>query len=252
MKTYKKVFIGLWITAAILSVIVGMQELRKQDDVLTVSKINATSNSITDYARAQQRLPESLADLSRKDTEGITYKKLSETSYELCATFITVVPGVQRSDTASEIYVYSHKSGYQCFKAEPTTLKNRSGTTQQNNSTFATSQLRARDTERQTDIKALHGQIEAYYAQNGRYPTLINMNTTSFRAANMKGLDVEALKDPVGKQANLTAAPTKNYYSYTVTASGGGNCDNTAKDCAVYTLTATLEAGGTYTKNSLN
>src|SRR5437588_436170 len=42
--------------------------------------------------------------------------------------------------------------------------------------TFTGIQQKARNTERQTDIKALHGQVEAYYAQNGKYPTLANMN----------------------------------------------------------------------------
>lgn len=34
--------------------------------------------------------------------------------------------------------------------------------------TFTGIQQRARNTERQTDIKAIHGQVEAYYAQNGQ------------------------------------------------------------------------------------
>lgn len=251
MKTYKKVFTALWVVAIGLSVLVGINELRKQEDKITVSKINAASNSISDYARAQKKLPESLSELSVKDTSGLTYKKLDDTSYELCATFIAAIPGRDLSEKSSQIYVYAHKRGYQCFTAEPATLSTPT-TSRQSTSTVASNQIRARDTERQTDIKALHGQIEAYYAQNGRYPTLINMNTTSFRSANMKGLDSEALKDPLGMQANLVARPTKNYYSYSVTSASGGNCDNTTNDCAVYVLTATLEAGGTYTKNSLN
>jgi type II secretion system protein G len=121
--------------------------------------------------------------------------------------------------------------------------------------TFTGIQQKGRNTERTTDIKALHGQIEAYYAQNGKYPTLDQMNDATaggFRATSMKGLDAEALKDPKGTAQTLVAAPAANNYSYAVTATGGGACDNTATDCAVYTLTATLEGGGTYTKNNLN
>src|SRR3982751_7135212 len=62
--------------------------------------------------------------------------------------------------------------------------------------TFTGIQQKARNTERTTDIKALHGQVEAYYAQNGKYPTLANLNDSTWRTANMKGLDKEALKDP--------------------------------------------------------
>ena len=111
-------------------------------------------------------------------------------------------------------------------------------------------QQKARDTERKTDINALHGQIEAYQAQNGKYPTLANLNDSTFRSANMKGLDPAALQDPKGTAQTLVGAPQDDAYSYVPTPTG---CDNgTNGDCTGYTLTATLEAGGTYVKQSLN
>jgi type IV pilus assembly protein PilA len=122
--------------------------------------------------------------------------------------------------------------------------------------TFTGIQKKARDTERQTDIKAVHGQIEAYYAQNGRYPTLTDINNASWRSTNMKGLDAEAIKDPKDTAATpvLVAAAAANVYSYDVQRAGGGTCDNlpAGNDCAEYTLTATLEGGGTFTKTNLN
>ncbi len=118
--------------------------------------------------------------------------------------------------------------------------------------TFTGIQQKARNTERTTDIKALHGQVEAYYAQNGKYPTLANLNDSTWRTANMKGLDAEALKDPKGSGQTLADAPAANTYAYAVTASDGSACDNTTKDCAQYTLTATYEGGGTFAKSNLN
>src|SRR3990167_10979045 len=122
--------------------------------------------------------------------------------------------------------------------------------------TFTGIQQKARNTERQTDVKALHGQVEAYYAQNGKYPTLANLNDTTWRTANMKGLDAEALKDPKGSAQTLVAAPAANDYAYAVfMADGTTACTNVADgtaDCAVYTLTATKEGGGTYVKSNLN
>ncbi len=115
--------------------------------------------------------------------------------------------------------------------------------------TFTGIQQRARNTERQTDIKAIHSQVEAYYAQNGRYPTLANLNSATFRNDNMKGLDEDALRDPKGTAATLVNGATANAYSYEVTPNG---CDNSTTDCAEYTLTATLEGGGTYEKVNLN
>lgn len=118
-------------------------------------------------------------------------------------------------------------------------------------------QQKARDTERKTDINAMHGQLEAYQAQNGKYPTRANLNDATFRSTNMKGLDKEALVDPkqtcdpaAANAACVAAAAAANTYSYAVSPSG---CDNgSGGDCTNYTLTATLEGGGTYVKQSLN
>ena len=119
--------------------------------------------------------------------------------------------------------------------------------------TFTGVQQKARDTERQTDVKAVHGQVEAYYAQNGKYPTLANLNSSAWVTANLKGLDAEATKDPKGAGYTFAASATANQYAYAVTAADGTSaCDNSTTDCAKYVLTATLEAGGTYTKSSLN
>lgn len=109
---------------------------------------------------------------------------------------------------------------------------------------------RADDTERQADIKTIHGNFESYFAQNGKYPTLSNMNDTTWISANMKGLlDTEALKDPQGSTTKLATKPTKNQYSYEVLPA---NCNNTDKDCTSYKLTATLSDSKTYVKSSLN
>lgn len=119
--------------------------------------------------------------------------------------------------------------------------------------TFTGIQQKARNTERETDIKALYGMVEAYYAVNGKYPTLANMNDATWRSTNMKGLDQEALKDPKSNNSYaLVAAPQANAYAYAVTASGGGACDNSTADCAEYTLTATYEGGGTFARTNLN
>jgi prepilin-type N-terminal cleavage/methylation domain-containing protein len=116
--------------------------------------------------------------------------------------------------------------------------------------TFSGIQRRARDTERQTDIKAIHGQVEAYYAQNGRYPTLANINDDTWVGDNLKGLDLGALQDPKGAGNDLQAGAAANIYAYT---QDPATCDNgAAGDCVGYTLTATLEGGGTYAKTSLN
>lgn len=99
---------------------------------------------------------------------------------------------------------------------------------------------KARDTERQTDIQALYAHIEAYYAENGNYPTLANLNNQTWRQAHMRGLDDEALRDPNGATAQLAAVPTEGKYAYQVSG-----------DLSKYTLTAMLENGSTFKKSNL-
>src|SRR5581483_10159781 len=69
-------------------------------------------------------------------------------------------------------------------------------------------QQKARDTERKTDIKAVQGQLEAYWANNAKYPTLANLNDATFRQANMKGLDPAALADPKNASSQQVCAAT--------------------------------------------
>lgn len=108
------------------------------------------------------------------------------------------------------------------------------------------------DAERQTDIRAIHGQVEAYYAQNGRYPTLANLNDAKWLKANMAGLDVTALKDPENTKSAIADKPAPKVYAYQVLAADKTLCDNSKKNCVSYTLTATLSDGTTFIKQNLN
>jgi prepilin-type N-terminal cleavage/methylation domain-containing protein len=109
--------------------------------------------------------------------------------------------------------------------------------------TFTGIQQKARNTERTTDIKAMHSSLEAYYAQAGRYPTLAEFNTDTFRSTNMKGLSDDALKDPKGANNTLVGSPTVNAYAYAPLADDDSACDNSTKDCTKYVLTAKNEGG---------
>jgi prepilin-type N-terminal cleavage/methylation domain-containing protein len=109
-----------------------------------------------------------------------------------------------------------------------------------------------RNTERQRDIGELRDEIESYYAQNNKYPTLSELNSNQWRSTNMKGADREILRDPSNKSYSLAAKPVAKMYAYAVTSPSGTPCDNQETDCIQYTLTATLEGGGTFVKNNLN
>jgi prepilin-type N-terminal cleavage/methylation domain-containing protein len=122
--------------------------------------------------------------------------------------------------------------------------------------TFSGIQRKARNTERETDIKAIHGQLEAYFSQNNSYPALAEINDSTWRndgtTPQMKSLDGEALKDPKGSAETLSASSSATSYGYAPTNETGGACTTAANDCTKYTLQADLEGGGNFTKTNLN
>ncbi|HSX34463.1 MAG TPA: type II secretion system protein [Candidatus Saccharimonadales bacterium] len=123
-------------------------------------------------------------------------------------------------------------------------------------------QAKNRNVERHKDIDALKSQLEAYYAESNIYPTLSDVNNPTWRAQNLKKITGSTVEDPNWKdttaacinsgKAVLANAPSAKCYSYQVTGSDGNTCNNSTNICAHYTLTATLEGGGTYVKSSLN
>ena len=118
--------------------------------------------------------------------------------------------------------------------------------------TFTGIQKKARDSERETDVSAVAAQVEAYHAQNAKYPTLANLQDASWVSANLKGLDANALKDPKWSTGSApTATSSVGSYGYVATPTG---CDNTVAngDCDNFELTATKESGGTFVKKTSN
>ena len=139
--------------------------------------------------------------------------------------------------------------------------------TLQESGTFRTStisgiQAKARNAKRQSDIASLQTQMEAFFSQNGYYPSLTDMNSASWRATNMKSLDPNALVDPSSTCAPATASclvsnPVAKSYAYHVTQSDGAtSCESNDTTCAEYTLTATYEGtvngATTYSKSNLD
>jgi TM2 domain-containing membrane protein YozV len=111
-------------------------------------------------------------------------------------------------------------------------------------------QSRATDVERKNDISSIRTHVEVYYAKNDEYPTLKNMNDTSWRMANLVGLEGIAYADPAGKTDVFASAPTKGQYAYEATGEAGEACDNVAVSCVFYQIAATLSDGTEYVKTS--
>lgn len=115
--------------------------------------------------------------------------------------------------------------------------------------TFTGIQQKARDSKRETDIDALDSHLEAFYANNGYYPTLAALQTPSWVASNMKGFDPSALTDPKGGAIYSAATPSTTQYAYDYYVTGCSDTTTTGQ-CTAFTLTAQLEAGGSFAKSS--
>ena len=116
--------------------------------------------------------------------------------------------------------------------------------------TFTGVQKKGRDADRKSDINAIYSQVEVYFAQNSKYPTVANLNDDTWRNANVKGLTDDAITAPGGTDALVATGAATSNYAYVATPN---NCDNGANgDCTGFTLTATLESGGTFVKTGSN
>jgi|SRR5579884_2142322 len=124
--------------------------------------------------------------------------------------------------------------------------------------TYSGIQAKARNAKRQSDVKSLQTQLEAFFSQNGYYPSNTDMNTSSWLSTNMKSLDQNALIDPSNptQSKTLATSPTAKQYSYAVTDSSGNSCESNDTNCAKYTLTATYEGtvngSSTFTASNLD
>jgi hypothetical protein len=119
----------------------------------------------------------------------------------------------------------------------------------------AASQQTTRDTERQADIQALSTQLDTYFTANKHYPSLTNLNDSSWRTTNMKAVDTKVFADPSSPTiVQLADKPAAKVYAYAATDKAGATCEADNTKCTKYTLTATLEVpvngSTTYTKQN--
>lgn len=86
--------------------------------------------------------------------------------------------------------------------------------------------IKARDTERKTDILALNNQAEVYFAKTGGYPAMSDINNPAWRKANEfnTGIDDKALADPLypDQTTLLSKVPKSVTGGYTYNSSPAG------------------------------
>jgi hypothetical protein len=100
----------------------------------------------------------------------------------------------------------------------------------------------AADIERKADISELAAQIETFYTNESRYPTLAELNNAKWRSSNMPGLSAGSIQPPSSKAATIAATASTTQYGYAPDACSGSD------GCQGYVLTAILDNGEKYQK----
>lgn len=130
--------------------------------------------------------------------------------------------------------------------------------------TYSGIQAKARNSKRQSDLNSIQTQLEAYFQQNGNYPSYADLSSASWVASNMKSLDINALIDPSSGSSTATlvnsnnASGTAKKYEYYPTDDTGSsaNCEATDTTCSQYTLIAqyegTVNGQTTFVKKNLD
>jgi prepilin-type N-terminal cleavage/methylation domain-containing protein len=123
--------------------------------------------------------------------------------------------------------------------------------------TYSGIQAKARNNQRESNLQSIQEQVEVFYASNGYYPNLNDLNSASWRASNLKGLVQSKLVDPSSNcnpstTGCLIGTPLKSgekpyAFSYVATESDGStSCNgplNSGDDenCAQYKLYTNFE-----------
>lgn len=286
MKGMKKYYVGglvlLVATVGIIGYVLFIG-LDGRQDMQTEKRSREIETKLNAYMDSKREIPKDLATAGVTDVPStITYTKKSDSEFTFCAKYKHasnngVVGGIEnivgggavgdvqmsydqaQATTMPETYFYvgySHTKGDNCQTVQPYSVTgsyyDQANWPAYSDDTMLGAQGVAKDSERQTDILALHGQLEAFYASELKYPTLEQINSTSWRQQYMRGLDDEALRDPDATAMTLYGTPSMGAYAYAATGSGGQVCNNTSVDCVNYTLTATLSDANTYVKENLN
>lgn len=111
---------------------------------------------------------------------------------------------------------------------------------------LAVYQKQARDTQRQTDVTAIAEALEAYYEQNGEYPSCATMTSTPDTIASQLKLDTAALQAPSSNADNsfiCTSLSGSGSDQYAYVGDGSASCQS-GDSCLEWTLQYRSEETG--------
>lgn len=123
-------------------------------------------------------------------------------------------------------------------------------------------QARSINTKKEAAIRSLQVSLEKFYSTNMYYPSLTNINNSSWRVANMANAAAKMIQDPtwnakntactVDGEAILLRTPQNGCFGYSPT-NNGVSCQAAQKTCNQYSLSATLEQNSNpYTLHQLD
>lgn len=272
---------GFSIALVAFALAVPVQGLRKKQlDQQTSTALTEVETALSEYsAKNNGEIPKSVNDLEfdeysslkdNKDTLSRITIEGSGKDYKLCGFFYTDTKSddekKQKEENAvSATIKYSfgssaygnrfsmHDKGNFCFDNDSySDYQDEISLNDYNNLNSyddMTAPTNAPDSERQSDIKSIFGQLEIYFAENGNYPAFDDMNSSDFRSSKFADVESSTFSDPEGMTDKFANLPMKNIYSYETTPM---DCDNISQDCTGMILSATLSSGEIYEKIGSN
>jgi len=118
----------------------------------------------------------------------------------------------------------------------------------------ATRPLNEFDEYRKEQLNSLKFYLDQYNAQANSYPSFENLNSISWVRANLVGMDIDLLRDPLSTSFEISTTPRQNYVAYSTTGENAPRaCDNTPiNSCIHYRLTAILSNREQYSQTDLD
>lgn len=268
MRGLHKLFLIVLLAAGLLAgglqIPVVMAQKDKAHDKQVVEDLQRISSAIEASSNDNNgKLPTSLAaakpPAELKDRLA-NYKyapKVDGVSYQLCATFKTDASSSNKTFPATDMAYYgsgpdveNHKMGEQCFTYTITSRFNfddyykslNSSSRSSNSSAFSDIQSKADDSELKTNVNSIAAQLEGYFAMEGMYPTLAQLNDAAWRETNEVTL----------QSGVLSGGKLKDSYSYVTSTGSCDGVDSEEMSCVKFTLSVKLSDGTTYTRKSSN
>ena len=157
-------YIAIAILSFVVLIVINVNlfgNFSRKSDLKLEAEIKSQRSKIDAYAQKQRKLPDTVLDAGIEESDGVEYKKVSDSKYLLCADFktksdgynydryyddfdgaLTIGAGLDASESRNtkfqkgDTYSVAHDEGYNCFVYEPSIVSRYSSGVEVCNKTY--------------------------------------------------------------------------------------------------------------------